>query len=128
MIEKNIFSLWLYWRFFEVPKGILKAWKNFLKFSLSYFSIAQLLKSFFSPWRRYTWIYPRGFDAGKYLEVFFSNLISRTLGAIFRTFLIVTGILFEIFIVFTGLFILLGWLSLPFFLTLGIYHGFRILF
>ena len=70
--------------------------------------------------------YGKGFDIGRYLEAFFSNLIFRLLGAIVRSFLIVIGLLAEIFIVFCGIIIFLGWLILPILLVLGIYHGFRI--
>ncbi len=124
---KSIFVKWLKWQFFEVPKNILRGWKNFLKFGLNYFSVPLLLKTLFSPWRKYEWFYPRGFDFWVYLEIFISNLIFRILGAMFRSILIVIGILFEVFLFFSGLGVFLGWLLLPFFLVLGIYEGFRLL-
>lgn len=124
---ENVFFQYLIWHFFEAPRNILKAWKNFLKFNLNYFSIPLLFKTFFSYWRRYYWTYPKGFDIGKYLEVFFSNLISRTFGAVSRSFLILIGSLVEVFIIFVGIIIFLGWLIMPIFLILGLYHGFRIL-
>ena len=126
--KTNIFFQWLFWQFFEMPGNILKAWRNFLLFNLNYFSILLLLKTFFSPWRRYKWSYGKGFDATRYLEAFFSNLISRILGAVMRSFLIFIGLLVEIFIIFAGAIIFLGWLVLPLILIFGIYHGFRILF
>jgi hypothetical protein len=110
-----------------VPKNILRAWKNFLRFGLSYFSIFSLIKTLFLPWRRYRVSYPRGFDAWTYFEVFISNMIFRVLGAIFRIALIITGLIFEIIIIFSGSLILLGWLFLPLFLFLGFYHGIRLL-
>jgi len=82
---------YLSWHFFDVPKDILRGWKNFLKFGLNYFSISLLFKTLFSHWRKYRWFYPKGFDIGKYIEVFFSNLISRILGAILRIFLIISA-------------------------------------
>lgn len=126
-MTQDIFSQYLSWHFFEAPRNILKAWRNFLRFNFNYFSIPLLFKTFFSHWRRYRWIYPKGFDIGKYFEVFFSNLISRTLGTILRFFLIIIGSLVEVFIIFVGIIIFLGWLIMPIFLILGIYHGFRIL-
>jgi len=127
--KENIFWQYLIWQFFEVPKGILKAWRNFLKFYLiNYFSIPLLIETFFAHWRRYRWFYPKGFDVGQYFEVFFSNFISRILGAVMRSFLIIIGISVEIFIIFIGFFILLGWFLLPVLLIFGLYYGFRILF
>ena len=127
--KENIFWQYLIWQFFEVPKGILKTWWNFLKFYLiNYFSIPLLIETFFAHWRRYRWFYPKGFDVGQYFEVFFSNFISRILGAVMRSFLIIIGISVEIFIIFIGFFILLGWFLLPVLLIFGLYYGFRILF
>ena len=124
---QNIVFQWLSWQFFDVPKEILKVWKNFLKFNLNYFSVPLLIKTFFSPWRKYRMSYGKGFDIGRYIEVFFSNLLFRTLGAIMRSFLIILGLLVEIFIIFCGIIIFLGWLILPILLIFGLYHGFRIL-
>lgn len=124
----NIIFQYIFWQFWESPKNILIGWKNFLKFGLHYFSLPFLLRTIFSPWRRYRWYYPKGFYPGKFLEVFFSNLISRILGAILRIFLIIFGILFEAFIFVAGLVVLLGWIILPLFLIFGFFYGFSILF
>mgnify|MGYP001562623821 CR=1 FL=1 len=125
---KNIVFLWLSWQFFEVPKELLKGWKNFLLFNLNYFSISLLFKTLFSPWRKYKWSYGKGFDIGRYLEAFFSNLISRVLGAIVRSFLLLIGLIAEIFIVFAGLIVFIGWLIMPAFLIAGLIFGFKIIF
>jgi hypothetical protein len=121
--KENIINLWFYWQFFESPKKIFQAWKNFFNFGLYYFSIPFLIKTLFSPWRKYHWSYPRGFDIGKYLEVFFSNLISRMIGAILRIFIVIFGILFEIFVIFFGFLIFWGWIFLPIILILLIIYG-----
>ena len=127
-IKQNIFLQWISWQFFDVPRSILKIWRNFLLFNLNFFSIPLLLKSFFSPWKKYKWFYPRGFDIGKYFEVLISNLISRILGAIMRSFLIAIGLLIELFYFVFGFLIFFGWLDLPVFLIIGLYYGFTILF
>jgi len=126
--KQNIFLGWLSWQFFEMPGNILKAWRNFLLFNLNYFSIPLLIKTFLSPWRQYQWAYGKGFDVKRYLEAFFSNLISRILGAMVRLILILVGFLTEIFIIFSGMIILFGWLALPFTLIAGLISGFKILF
>jgi hypothetical protein len=128
IITRNIFLKWIWWQFFEVPKNILKAWKNFLKFGLNYFSTPLLIRTLFYPWRKYKWLYPRGFQLGDYFEALFSNAIFRILGALFRSVFIIIGIFFEILIFFIGLSIFLAWLILPLFLVFCIYHGFRLFF
>jgi len=112
-ISQNIFIQYLVWHFYDQPRKILKTWKGFLLFNLEYFSVFLLLKTFFSPWRQYRWFYPRGLDIPKYLETFFSNMISRVLGAILRTGIILTGIFFEILILITGFLVFTGWFILP---------------
>jgi len=127
VIKENIIWIWVFWYFFEVPKNIISGWRNFLWFGFNYFSIPLLLKTLFSPWKRYSWSYGRGFDIARYFNVFVSNLISRFLGAAMRIVLISVGIIFEIFIFFLGLIIFLGWFLLPFLLILGTLAGFAIL-
>lgn len=126
--KKNILWQYVIWHFFDVPRSILSGWKNFLLFGLNYFSIFLLIKTLFSPWRRYQWSYGRGFDLGRYFEVFFSNLLSRILGAIIRIFLIFIGLVAEVLIVLIGLLVFMGWLILPLLLFIGLIFGFNIVF
>lgn len=125
--KKNILLQWFSWHFFEMPREILKGWANFLLFNLEFFSIPLLFKTLFAPWHQYLWSYGRGFDLGRYIEVFFSNLISRVIGAILRSFLIIVGLIGEIFIIFLGTIVFLGWIVLPILLILGWRLGFKIL-
>ncbi len=126
--RQNIIVQWVSWQFFDVPKEILKAWKNFLKFNLNYFSVPLLLKTLFSPWRRIKAYHGKGFDIGRYLGAFFSNLIFRILGAIVRSFVIVIGLLVEVFIIFAGITIFFGWLILPVLLITGFIFGIYVIF
>ncbi len=124
---QNILFQYIIWQFFDVPKEILKAWRNFLLFNLNYFSISLLLKTLFSPWRRYSVSYGKGFEIGRHIEAFFSNLIFRILGALIRIVVIIAGLIIEIFIILGGAIIFFGWLLLPAFLIGGLIFGFRIL-
>jgi hypothetical protein len=117
----------LSWYLFEVPREILRGIRDFLKFGIFYFPIPFFLKTLFSHWHRYVWRYPKGFDPGKYFEVFFSNLISRIIGAIARIFLIFIGLIFEILILFFGTIVILAWFFLPIFLILGFIYGIKFL-
>jgi len=128
MITKNIISLWVQWYFYEVPREILSGWKNFLSFGLNFFSIPLLLKTLFSHWKRYHWARSRGFDIGEYFSVLFSNLMSRFIGAMARSFLILVGLIFEFFIFLSGSIIFLGWFILPIILILGTLIGLALIF
>lgn len=128
IVEQNIVFLWLQWQFFDVPKGILKGGGNFLRFNLNYWSVPLLFKTLFSPWRRYRYSYGKRFDPKRYFEVFIFNMMSRTIGAVLRIFLILVGILAEIFIIFAGALIFLAWLILPVLLIAGLFFGLKIIF
>jgi len=124
---ENILIQYLSWQFFDVPKKLIKVWKNFLLFNLNYFSILLLIKTLFAPWRRYKMSYGRGFDIGRYFEAFISNLIFRTLGAIVRIFLIIIGLFAEVFIILAGIIVFFGWLVLPIVLITGLIFGLKVL-
>ncbi len=127
-MRNNIISAFLQWQFFDVPKSILKAWRNFLRFNLNYFSVPTLLKTLFSHWRRYSYSYGKRFDPGRYFEALTFNMMSRVIGAILRTFFIIIGLLIEVFLFFAGLILFLGWIILPLLLIIFFIYGFRILF
>ncbi len=110
------------------PKVILEGWLNCLKFNLNYWSVSVLLKTYFSHWRRYRYSYGKGVDFSRYLEAFVSNMISRVIGAIMRTFFIVFGLAIEILILAAGPLALLFWLVWPGLLLLGLLYGFKIIF
>ena len=123
LTRRDIALLWLQWHFVDVPKEILRAWKNFLLFNLRFFSISFLIKTFFSYWHKYRWGYGRGFSAGRYLEAFFSNLTSRIIGAIIRFCVIILGLLTEIMIFFAGIIVLFLWIFLPIIASIGLIAG-----
>jgi len=119
----NILFKALVWQFFDVPKEILKIWQTFLYFNLNYFSVPILLKTFFSPWRKYRSSYGGLFDVWKNFESFIFNSMSRIIGAILRTFYIIIGVITEIFILIIGPIVLIIWIILPFLLLIGLILG-----
>lgn len=120
MKRENIFSLWLLWQFYEMPKFLLRVWNNYFMFAVNFFSAPQLLKTFLAPWRRYNWRYPKGFELAEFFNTLISNIFSRILGAMMRTVLIVTGILLQVFVAIAGLLIFIFWLLMPFIIIGGI--------
>jgi hypothetical protein len=117
---QNIVTTWILWHFYEMPKFLLSIWKNYFLFGLNFLSIPLLLKTFFSPWRRYNWVYPKFFDIKEFFNTLVSNAFSRILGAICRTGLILIGIMFQITIILAGVAAILFWILFPFILAGGI--------
>jgi len=126
-MNRHILIQYLEWHFLDVSKGILHAWQNCLRFNLNHWSVPLLLKTWFSPWRRYKYDYGKGFSFGKYFEVFTFNMSSRIIRAIMRTVLIILGLSTEVLVFFSGAIVFLTWLVLPFLLIIGFIYGFKIL-
>ena len=125
--KRNIVLKLLAWHFYDAPKGILLAAKNFLVFNFKFFSIWLLFRTLFSHWRRYKESYGRGFDIKRYFTVFVGNMVSRILGALVRTIVIFIGLFAEFFIFLAAIFVFLTWLFLPILLLLGLYFGLKFL-
>lgn len=119
----SIYVKFFSWYFIDSAGEIFKAWKNFLWFNLKYFSVEALLKTYFSPWKKYYSEYGKIFEVWKNIEILIFNGMSRVIGAILRTFLIVIGLFLELIIIILGIIILIGWLILPLALLAGLLFG-----
>lgn len=127
-MEKIIIPQYIVWHFFEAPKAIALAWKNFLVFGVNYFSIPTLISTFFSHFHKYYYPYGNRWDIGQWIEALVFNFISRVIGAILRAIFIVIGIIFEALIFIFGALALLVWILLPVILISGLIIGAGILF
>ena len=119
---------YLKWHFGVMPRAIAVAWKNVLIFGLEYFSLPLLIKTLFSPWRRYVWSYPVGFQPAAILEALVSNFISRILGALMRLGLIIMGVCGEFLIGVAGAVVFLLWLALLPLIILSFFYGIILIF
>lgn len=104
------------WHYNESVHELLKIWENFIVFTWQYFSIFELFKTLFSPWRRdvtaQSW---RGLHPVRTLELVFENLISRIIGAVVRIFVIVFGLGISLFVLIFGLIAIFLWIGTPLF-------------
>ena len=104
LMSQSILIQYFVWQFSDVPKELARAWKNYLRFFLHFFSLPILFKSLFSPWHGITWSYGRGFSFKKYAEVIVSNIFSRVIGFSLRLVLISFGLVIEIIVFIIGFF------------------------
>jgi len=110
----TIVTTYITWHFWEVPRQFVVGWFTVLGFALNYFSVPQLLRTFFAPWRRYHESYGKGFRPKRYFEAFTLNTMSRSVGMVLRTVFILLGTLLELVLFVGGLVLLLVWLAAPF--------------
>jgi hypothetical protein len=119
--KKDILSSWILWHYVISLERIYRQWKDFLKFNMDYFSIPFLLRTIFSPWKKYKISYGRGFDIAKIFEALTFNVFSRFIGAGIRTLVILFGLLSQFLILLFGIFIIFFWIILPLITTFGIF-------
>ncbi|MDD5396427.1 MAG: hypothetical protein PHW24_00005, partial [Candidatus Moranbacteria bacterium] len=104
----------IHWYYNEAVHGTLEIWKNFLFFVWQHFSISQLLRTLFSPWRRdvssKNW---RGLHPLMSLQLFFANIISRILGAIVRVGVVAVGFVCLLFVLLAGMAVNVFWIAFP---------------
>lgn len=111
--KENIGTAWLRWHFYEVPQFLMSVWENYFDFGIYFFSIPLLIKTLFSPWRRYRWRYPRGFDIGGFLSALVSNMYSRFMGFLVRVVLIIFSLVVQAFILIGGVIVIFLWVFMP---------------
>lgn len=87
-------------RFSYLLKSTLTVWWAVLKIVAEEFSLVQLLKTLFAPWRRD--ITPPQGSLDEILRAFLENIISRTVGFVVRFFTILVCIALEILILVIG--------------------------
>ncbi len=123
--KRNIISSWFFWHYSVALNSAWQRWRDFMRFNRDYFSIPFLLKTLFSPWRRYKFSYGRGFDVGRFLEALTFNIFSRVMGAIVRVAVIVIGTALQVLIFFFGILSIIIWLLLPVITIIGLFFPLR---
>jgi ATP-dependent Clp protease ATP-binding subunit ClpC len=101
------------WHFILAPRKIIQIISNYLTFFYYYFSVKLLLKTLFSPWKRLTVQRKIGFSLEDIFHVLSFNLISRSIGFILRSMVIISWILLETAVFFFASVFLPLWLILP---------------
>jgi len=108
--------LFFEWYLIDLPKKIYKIWSNYLWFFKNFFSIPDLLKTFFDPWKRYSFSSKGGFNIEEWFGNLVFNIFSRFMGALMRIVMIIFGTLAEIIVVILGILSFAGWIVFPIFL------------
>ena len=113
MLFLSIVQHYFLWHYSRALKDVFHVWLNLLWFILHFFSIPQLLRSWASPWKRITtergekWNFE---DLAGYLLI---GLISRLIGFVIRTVVIVAGLLATLVVVLLGFMTYLFWITAP---------------
>lgn len=120
--------LFFVWLFVESTAHIVRTWKFFLVFGFRIFSVPLLVRTFFSPWHRYWYGYPKTFNIQAIFQTIFGNIMSRGIGVVLRTFLIVLALFFELVVFLIGTVFLVFWVTLPVSSLYLLYLGWTLFF
>lgn len=110
LIIQNYF-VWHYGRAWSEFWGI---WTTYLWFVTHIFSIPQLLRSLFAPFKRITQSRGQTFSGEDLAAYVIINLLSRLIGAMARTAIILTGLVVWLVTFVAGVLIYACWAFLPF--------------
>ncbi len=111
---------YLKFHFVSGPMEIARLTKNFVIFLYHYFSISLLAKTLFAPWKQIYKPKHQKFTFSGWLDRLSYNLISRIIGAIIRSGVIIFGLLEEIFLIIVSAGLVIIW-TVGIGLTLPVY-------
>lgn len=102
------------WHYTEGSKNFFRVWKNYLEFFWYRYSIGRFLKTLFSPWKRdVSRVGERGFHPVLLLQTLILNIITRIIGSLVRSAVIIAGLIMEILAIILGALLLIIWLLAP---------------
>lgn len=114
MLFLSIVNDYLLWHYTRAFREIFHVWSNILWFVVLFFSIPQLMRSWFSPWKRIvedrgnTWSFE---DLAGFIIIGF---FSRFIGFVIRTIIITIGLIALSIVIVAGIATYLFWFVAPF--------------
>lgn len=117
MIFSSIITDYFRWHYTHAFNELFHVWLNLLWFVIHYFSLPQLMRSWFSPWKRITEERRDGWSFEAIASFVVINLLTRLVGGIIRTAVIFIGALFLCVTIVAGAVIHLLWIVLPLLIT-----------
>ena len=117
------------WYFWEQPSRILRVYFAYLRAFVEIFSFIFLVRTLISPWRQITDPYPaRGFNLSQFSQTLTLNIVSRTIGLIFRSVTLFFGLASVVALTIGFGFFYMAWLSFPVVFWVGLTYIFSAAF
>ena len=102
------------WFYQESVPGLFRFWRDFITLTLRFFAISWHISNFFKPWKLMNAQYQAtGFSIKLFVESFQFNVISRLVGMVIRTVIIVWGLLSILFLFVVGATTWVMWTLVP---------------
>lgn len=124
----SIIPSYIAWHYTSAFRQMFHVLGNMLWFVAHLFSIGPLSRTLFAPWHRMTEEREAGFTVEDFLGTLVINFFSRILGALFRSAVILCGLLVLVTCTITVLLVCISWIFLPGLILLGFVHGLSLFF
>lgn len=119
---------YLLWHYTTAFGELWHIFKNFIWFVVHFFSLPELLRTFFSPWKRMTEDRGERFNFEDLASYVIINLFSRLVGMLMRGTIILAGLVTLCVLILGALLVYLFWIFAPACLVASLYYGFLFLF
>ena len=113
MLFLSMVHHYLLWHYSRAFLEIFHVWFNLIWFVVHFFSIPQLLRSWFSPWKRIVEDKGKKWDFEDFFAKLVIGLMSRIVGIIMRTIVLFIGLVATLTIIFLGLATYAFWVAAP---------------
>lgn len=113
MLFLSVAQNYLLWHYGRAFLEIFHVWFNLIWFTVHFFSIPQLMRSWVSPWKRMVEDKGRKWNVEDLAGYLIIGLLSRLIGFILRTIVIGLGLISLLAVVVAGFSIYVIWISLP---------------
>lgn len=128
MLFISILHHYFIWHYTNAFREILHIFSNLFWYVVNFFSLPQLTSSFFAPWKRITEKRGETFNFEDFASFIIVNLISRLIGMLFRTIIILIGIFALLLLCLCVVAIYLFWILAPLLMTGGLIYGIVFIF
>jgi len=119
----SVLQNYLVWHYSQALVGYIRVFRNLWWFLVQFFSLPELFSSLFSPYKRIVESRTVGFNLEAWAGVIIINIMSRLIGLLVRTIIIVVGISTLTIFTFVGLFSYALWIGAPLVITGSILSG-----
>jgi len=114
MLFAAIIRDYFVWHYTQAWFLLWGVWRNFMWFVIHFFSIPQLMRSWFAPFKRITERRGDKFDLEDLASYVIIGFLSRIIGALIRTVIIIIGLITLALTVIGGFVVYLLWALVPF--------------
>ena len=128
MLFLSIVHHYLLWHYSRAFLEIFHVWLNLLGFVVQFFSIPQLLRSWFSPWKRITETRGEKWNLEDLAGFIIIGFFSRIIGFILRTIVLALGFICLFIVVAAGLVTYIFWTIAPMVIIITFGFGITLLF